>query len=74
MRSAKRLQREILRAGWHLQAERGVNFHSYQWKGDQRTTSRVSGIVIVEPGRFVDPLPPVNPALVRVVDATGSSD
>ena len=69
--SAKRLQREILRAGWQLQAERGVNFLSYQWKGDQRTTSRVSGIVIVEPGRFVDPLPPVNPALVRVVVGTG---
>ena len=69
--SAKRLQREFLRAGWQLQAERGVNFHCYQWKGDQRTTSRINGLVIVEPSRFVDPLPPVNPALVRVVDGTG---
>lgn len=69
--SPKRLQRELLRAGWHLQAERGVNFHCYQWKGDQCRTSRINGLVIVEPGRFVDPLPPVNPALVRVVDGTG---
>ena len=71
IRSAKHFQREFLRAGWHLQAERGVNFHCYQWKGDQRTTSRINGLVIVEPGRFVDPLPPVNPALVRVVEGTG---
>ena len=69
--SAKRLQRDFLRAGWQLQAERGVNFHCYQWKGDQPTTSRVSGMVIIEPGRFIDPLPPVNLALVRVVEGTG---
>lgn len=72
--SAKRLQRELLRAGWHLQAERGVNFLSYQWKGDKRTTSRINGLVVVEPGRFVDPLPPVNPELVRAVDSTGHLD
>ena len=74
IRSAKHFQREFLRAGWHLQAECGVNFLFYQWKGEKRTTSRVSGIVIVEPARFIDPLPPVNPALARVVDHTGSSD
>jgi len=64
--AAKRLQREVLRAGWHLRADGGVNLHGYAWKQDGRAATRVHGVVILAPQRFVDPVPPINPALVRV--------
>ncbi|MFO1317642.1 MAG: TraI domain-containing protein [Burkholderiales bacterium] len=64
--AAKRLQREVLRAGWHLRADGGVNLHGYAWKQDGRAAARIHGIVIVAPRRFIDPVPAINPALVRV--------
>ena len=64
--AAKRLQREVLRAGWHLRADGGVNLHGYAWKQDGRAAARIHGVVILAPQRFVDPVPPINPALVRV--------
>ena len=64
--AAKRLQREVLRAGWHLRADGGVNLHGYAWKQDGRAAVRIHGVVILAPQRFVDPVPPINPALVRV--------
>ena len=64
--AAKRLQREVLRAGWHLRADAGVNLHGYAWKQDGRAAARIHGVVILAPQRFVDPVPPINPALVRV--------
>lgn len=67
--AAKRLQREVLRAGWHLRADGGVNLHGYAWKQDGRAAARIHGIVILSPGRFLDPVPAINPALVRVGDS-----
>ena len=64
--AAKRLQREVLRAGWHLRADGGVNLHGYAWKQDGRFAARIHGVVILAPQRFVDPVPPIIPALVRV--------
>lgn len=63
---AKRLQREVLRAGWHLKAEGGVNLHAYVWKQDERPAERIHGIVILAPQRFFDPVPALNPMLDRV--------
>ena len=60
--AAKRLQREVLRAGWHLRADGGVNLHGYAWRHDGGPDFRIHGVVILAPTRFVDPLPPVNPA------------
>ncbi len=72
--AAKRLQREVLRAGWHLRADGGVNLHGYAWRHDGRQDVCIHGVVILAPGRFVDPLPPVNPALVRVADSAAAGD
>ncbi|MBX9606537.1 MAG: TraI domain-containing protein [Gammaproteobacteria bacterium] len=69
---AKRLQREVLRAGWHLKAEGGVNLHAYVWKQDGHPAERIHGIVILAPQRFFDPMPPLNPALVRVGESASS--
>jgi len=72
--AAKRLQREVLRAGWHLRADGGVNLHGYAWKQDGRAAARIHGIVILSPGRFFDPVPAINPALVRVGDSAPAAE
>jgi len=72
--AAKRLQREVLRAGWHLRADGGVNVHGYAWKQDGRAAARIHGIVIVAPRRFIDPVPAINPALVRVGGSAPAAD
>jgi hypothetical protein len=72
--AAKRLQREVLRAGWHLRADGGVNLHGYAWRHDGGPDVRIHGVVILAPARFVDPLPPVNPALVRVADSAAAGE
>lgn len=72
--AAKRLQREVLRAGWHLRADGGVNLHGYAWKQDGRVAARIHGIVILSPGRFFNPVPAINPALVRVADSAAAAE
>jgi hypothetical protein len=72
--AAKRLQREVLRAGWHLRADGGVNLHGYAWKPDGRAAARIHGVVILAPQRFVDPVPPINSALLRVGDAAAATE
>lgn len=72
--AAKRLQRELLRAGWHLRADGGVNLHGYVWKQDGRAAARIHGVVILSPGRFFDPVPAINPALVRVGDSARAAE
>lgn len=72
--AAKRLQREVLRAGWHLRADGGVNLHGYAWRQDGRAAARIHGIVILSPSRFFDPVPAINPALVRVGDSAPAAE
>jgi hypothetical protein len=72
--AAKRLQREVLRAGWHLRADGGVNLLGYTWRQDGRPDSRIHGVVIVDPRRFVHPVPPINPALARVAQVEAVPD
>lgn len=72
--AAKRLQREVLRAGWHLRADGGVNLHGYAWRSDGGQDVRIHGVVILAPARFVDPLPPMNRALVRVADSAATGE
>lgn len=64
--SVKRLQRDVLRAGWHLRGAGGVNLHGYAWKEGGDSGARIHGIVIVAPQRFFDPVPEINPALARI--------
>ena len=65
---AKRVQREVLREGWHLRADRGVNILCYERKRSDRGSTRINGIVIREPQRFIQALPAIDSALVRVVE------
>ena len=52
----------------------GVNLHGYAWKQDGCVAARVHGIILLSPGRFVGPVPAINPALERVVDAAALSE
>jgi len=69
--AAKWAQRQVLRAGWHLQADRGVNILAYQVMRGDRPVSRLSGVVIRNPAQFIDPPPAVNPVLVRAAEGQG---
>jgi hypothetical protein len=71
--AAKRVQREVLRQGWHLRADGGVNILHYEQSQSGRATNRINGIVIREPQRFIQPLPDIDSTLVRVMDGAGPS-
>jgi len=71
--TAKRVQREVLQAGWHLRSEGGVNFHWYERKRSGGGSTRINGVVICDPQRFIQPLPAVDSTLVRVVDGSSPS-
>ena len=68
----KRLQRSVLKAGWHLVGADGASVLGYAWTKNGKATARVHGIVIEQPQRLLDPLPPINPRLVRIALAGGS--
>lgn len=69
----KSIQRQVLRARWHLRADKGVNILTYHVMRGNRPASRLSGVVISNPARFVDPVPPVNPLLVRLREEQGDA-
>ena len=69
----KLVQRQVLRAGWHVRADKGVNILTYHVMHGNRPASRLSGVVISNPARFVDPVPPVNPLLVRSREERGDA-
>ena len=61
----KAIQRQLLRAAWHVQADKGINILTYRVVRGGRPISQLSGVVIGDPARFVNPVPPANPVLVR---------
>lgn len=69
----KSIQRQLLRAGWHLRADKGVNILTYQVMRGNRAVSRLSGVVIRNPARFVNPVPLVNPVLARLPARPGDA-
>ena len=69
------VQREVLKAGWHLQAAAGANIHQFSVvkRGGIRT-GRLSAVVLMNPSRWVHPVPPPNPSLApREPDQAGAT-
>lgn len=61
------IQREVIKAGWHVLGPRKTNVHRYQVvRRNGRGGSPLSVMIIREPRRFVEPVPPANPHLVKV--------
>lgn len=69
----KTIQREVLRAGWHVRAPQGVNMLTYGFLRDGRVVSRISGVVIAQPERFLARLPSVNSSLVHLSQGTAEA-
>ena len=61
---ANRIQREVTRAGWHLAGPNRTNIVRYAviGRGDA-VVSRLAAVVLLDPGRWVQPVPPSNPVL-----------
>jgi integrating conjugative element relaxase (TIGR03760 family) len=60
------IQREVIKAGWHLLGPKKTNVHKYQVvRRNGRGSSQLSVMIIREPQRFIEPVPPANPHLVR---------
>jgi len=68
------LNRRGFRRACDQRADGGVNLLGYAWKQDGRPDSRIHGVVIVDPRRFVHPVPPINPALARVAQVEADPD
>jgi hypothetical protein len=63
---SKAIQLELLRAGWLVHGPQGIRILSYQVMGGGKPASQLSGVVIRSPERFITPVPPVNPSLMRL--------
>jgi hypothetical protein len=61
------IQRQVTNAGWNLvTGEKKSNIQRYMVVGqDGQGKKLISGVIIQEPARFVNPLPPNNPCIVR---------
>lgn len=67
------VQREVIRAGWHIPAPGGLNVWAFQVKkkGSARA-SRLSAVVLRDPNRWVMPVPPPNPYITPAESAESS--
>ncbi|GEM_PF-657895 len=63
---ATKVQREVIKCGWHLPAANRTNIVAFEIYSRGDVKGRLSCVVLVEPGRWVQPVPPSNPALKMV--------
>jgi len=62
-----RVQREVIKCGWHLPAPNRTNIIRYAIQGRGGTVvGYLSCVVLVQAGLWVQPVPPANPALTMV--------
>lgn len=64
-RALKRLRQSVFATGWHLRGTGGIVVQDYSWHDSGGAGDTVSGVVIMEAGRVFNPLPSLNPSLVR---------
>lgn len=61
---ALQVQREVIKAGWHLMGPGKTNILKYQVLGRGGVpVGRLSAVVLIRPDRWVMPVPPSNPVL-----------
>jgi hypothetical protein len=61
------IQREVIKAGWHVLGPRKTNVHRYQVvRRNGQGSSQLSVMILRDPVRFIEPVPPPNPHLVKV--------
>ncbi len=58
------VQREVIKAGWHMMGPNKANILGYEVIGrGGATRGKLSAVVLIAPDRWVAPVPPPNPAL-----------
>lgn len=61
------IQREVIKAGWHVLGPRKTNVHRYQVvRRSGQAGSSLSVMILRAPQRFIEPVPASNPHLVKV--------
>lgn len=61
---AMQVQRELIRAGWHLAGPSRTNIIKFAVLGrGGAAVGRLAAVVLTDPGRWVQPVPPSNPVL-----------
>lgn len=60
------IQKQLLKADWHIRREKGISILPYQVLRGGKSPAPISGVVIANPQRFVSPVPPANPHVVRL--------
>lgn len=66
-------QREVIKAGWHQIGPGKINILSYQVIGrGGAMVSKLSAVVLLNPDRWVMPVPPPNPVLKLVVPGSAT--
>lgn len=61
---ALQVQREVIKAGWHLMGPGKTNILRYQVLGRGGVpVGKLSAVVLIRPERWVMPVPPSNPVL-----------
>ena len=51
-----------------MRGEKGISILPYQVLRAGKPPARISGVVVMDPQRFVNPVPPDNPHVVKVTD------
>lgn len=64
--TAKQIQREVIKAGWHLPGPNKTNIVRYAVMRGEAQVSQLSVVVFLQPERWVQPVPPSNPVLVKM--------
>jgi integrating conjugative element relaxase (TIGR03760 family) len=59
------IQRQLLKADWQVRSEKGRSIVPYHVLRGGKPGASIFGVVIAGPDRFVYPIPPANPHLVR---------
>ncbi|MBL8484375.1 MAG: DNA-binding domain-containing protein, partial [Rhodocyclaceae bacterium] len=74
-KSINRLQGALSKAGWAMSAGRGNSIHKMQTLRRGQRGAVLCGVIVPQPERFVNPVPPVNALLVPYVEgaAAGAS-
>lgn len=70
-KEAARIQRQVLRQGWHLKDAAGVNMIAYQVVGAAGRGARICGVVLHDPRRVIDAPPGLNAGLIRCAGSAG---
>ncbi|MBL8470859.1 MAG: TraI domain-containing protein [Rhodocyclaceae bacterium] len=67
-KSINRLQGALSKAGWALSAGRGNSIHKMQTLRRGQRGAVLCGVIVPQPERFVNPVPPANALLVPYVE------